>query len=488
MARLNKKTPATPIYTANGAGIASRPTNVQQLRRLTMAAMLFEGNFYSDGIAHADALREAVANVKPSEALTIAEEARSVFNIRHAPLLIVREMARLESHKAFVADALSRVIQRPDELAEFLALYWKGDAKSRRPGAKVKTARQPLSAQVKKGLALALTNFEEFQLAKYANRPGDVSLRDVLFLTHAKPVSAAQAETFRKLAAGELKNEGTWESELSAAGSANRADFAGIKRATFERLMASRELGGMAFVMNLRNMKDAGVPKATVLEYARTANFRRVLPFRFIAAAKHVPAWEDVAETAMLRAIESQPKFPGKTVAVLDVSGSMGGQLSGRSEMTRFDAGVALMMLLQAMSEEVSLYATAGYDHSRTEKTESVRPRRGFALRDELKTAFDKLGGGGIFLLPMMDSLYRHEKTADRVIVITDEQDTGGRGFRPSEANAFGKENYIINVAAERNGIGYEKFTKIDGFSDAALKYIAALEGLYQQNTRTARV
>jgi 60 kDa SS-A/Ro ribonucleoprotein len=57
--------------------------------------------------------------------------------------LVVREMARASAaHKALVADTLFTVIQRPDEITEFLAIYWKD-------------GKQPLSAQVKKGLARA---------------------------------------------------------------------------------------------------------------------------------------------------------------------------------------------------------------------------------------------------------------------------------------------------------------------------------------------
>ena len=62
--------------------------------------------------------------------------------LRHAPLLLVREMARHATHRALVAETLERVIQRADELSEFVAIYWSD-------------GRAPLSAQVKKGLAAA---------------------------------------------------------------------------------------------------------------------------------------------------------------------------------------------------------------------------------------------------------------------------------------------------------------------------------------------
>ena len=67
---------------------------------------------------------------------------------------------------------MARVIQRADELAEFVALYWKD-------------GKQPLSKQVKKGLAKAFTKFDAYQLAKYNNRKAIVKRRDELFLCRA---------------------------------------------------------------------------------------------------------------------------------------------------------------------------------------------------------------------------------------------------------------------------------------------------------------
>jgi hypothetical protein len=84
-----------------------------------------------------------------------------------------------------VAEALCQVIQRADDLCEFLSIYWR-------------EGRAPLSAQVKKGLAAAFPKFDESQLRKYL-RSGRVELRDVLFLSHAKPRDAAQASVWRKL-------------------------------------------------------------------------------------------------------------------------------------------------------------------------------------------------------------------------------------------------------------------------------------------------
>ena len=88
--------------------------------------------------------------------------------LRHAPLLVLREMARHATHRGLVADTLARVIQRPDEMTELLAIYW-ADAL----GPMQQRKKQPISAQIKKGLARAVTKFDAYQLAKY-DRDGAV--------------------------------------------------------------------------------------------------------------------------------------------------------------------------------------------------------------------------------------------------------------------------------------------------------------------------
>jgi len=120
----------------------------------------------------------------------------------HAPLLLVREMARHKTHRASVSETLARVIQRADELAEVVAIYWKD-------------GRVPLSGQVKKGLAAAFPKFDEYQLAKY-DRGGPIKLPDVLFLCHAKPRDEAQAEVWKKLVSATLTKPDTWEVVLSS--------------------------------------------------------------------------------------------------------------------------------------------------------------------------------------------------------------------------------------------------------------------------------
>jgi 60 kDa SS-A/Ro ribonucleoprotein len=125
-----------------------------QLRRSVLACLLWETQFYEDGIEIAGRIAELVPKVAAEKVAALAVEAREKMKLRHAPLLLVREMARHKTHRPLVADTLGRVIQRADELAEFVAIYWKD-------------GRIPLSGQVKKGLAAAFPKFDEYALAKY---------------------------------------------------------------------------------------------------------------------------------------------------------------------------------------------------------------------------------------------------------------------------------------------------------------------------------
>jgi len=89
-----------------------------------MSCLLWEDNFYEDGQSVADRIKELIPKIPAIRVAQIAMEARDQMKLRHVPLLIIREMARLDTHKQYVARLLEKVIQRPDELGEFLKIYW----------------------------------------------------------------------------------------------------------------------------------------------------------------------------------------------------------------------------------------------------------------------------------------------------------------------------------------------------------------------------
>lgn len=413
-------------------------TPEQSLRRSVMACMLWENEFYESGQSIAARIRELVPRVAPETVAAMAVEARTTMKLRHAPLLLVREMARYATHRALVADTLVRVIQRADELCEFVAIYWAD-------------GRAPLSAQVKKGLAAAFTSFDEYALAKY-DRAGAVRLRDVLFLTHARPRDEAQAALWKRLVDGELATPDTWEVALSSGGD---------KRAHWERLLVEGRLGALALLRNLRNMKNAAVSEDYIAAALATMRTERVLPFRFLAAARHAPDWEPMLERAMFRSLETAEQLAGHTVVLVDVSGSMVAPLSGSSTMLRTDAAYGLAVLLSEIAEKVSVYTFSN-------DCVKVPPRRGFALRDAMEHSQAHMGtrlGAALDAVP---------ERYDRIVVITDEQ-SHDRVAAPRG------RGYMLNVASARNGVGYGAWTHIDGFSEATIAYLQTFE---QQQAR----
>jgi hypothetical protein len=422
----------------------------QMLRRSVLSCMLWEKEFYEDGQSIADRIRMLVPRVAAAEVAALAVEARERMKLRHVPLLLVREMARYATHRMLVAETLERVIQRADELAEFLAIYWA----DRQHG-----VRQPLSGQVKKGLARAFVKFDEYALAKY-DRAGSVRLRDVLFLSHAKPLDGEQAGLWKRLVANELTVPDTWEVALSAAGQID-----GVSKAeVWERLLSERRLGALALLRNLRNMAQAGVREDLVLAALAQMKTERVLPFRFLAAARNAMQWEEALELSMFRSLEGRnTKLAGHTVLLVDVSGSMESPLSRRSEMNRTNAAYGLAILLREIATRVSIY-------SFSDAVKQVPARRGLALRDTLEQSQPH---GGTYLGAALKQVEWEHTRYDRLVVITDEQ-SHDRVAAPRG------RGYVINVASARNGVGYGDgdggWIHIDGFSEAVVEYIAELE------------
>ena len=406
----------------------------KQLHRAVLACMLFEKQFYLDGQESAKIIQDLVTKVSPDKVAELAIKARNEYNLRHVPLFLCRELAR---NGKLTANTLNSVINRADELGEFLAMYW-SDGKC------------PISNQVKKGLAQAFGKFNEYQLAKYDRNSAVVSLRDVLFLSHVKPCSTEQEALFKRVANKELKTPLTWETELSSG-----AD----KSETFTRLMQEKKLGALAFLRNLRNMVQAGVSEAAIRDYSRSVNVDRVLPFRFVAAARIVPQFEDMLEAMMFRSLAGAKKLGGKTLLLVDVSPSMfGTKVSAKSDLDRYDAADALAMLYSVVCEELEVYSFS---------TECVRvaPRKGFALVDAIKGSQANNG-------TLMGKAVKvaNSKGYDRLIVITDEES------QDKVPNPNGNKAYILNVASYKNGVNSSAFTTITGFSESCIDYIRELE------------
>lgn len=465
MASTNKKTTKSHVYNkeerlAGGYGVyAAKQRPESELRRLVMANLLWEDNAYVDGESVSSCIRSVIPNVDPLAVRDIAIEARTKQKLRHVPLFIAREMLRHDTHKGLVSGLLPQIILRPDELCEFVSIYWK-------------EGKRPLAAQAKKGLAAAFHRFDEYQLAKW-DKPGkDVRIRDVLFLCHAKPQNQEQGELWKRLINGELQTPDTWEVAISA--SKSKAE----KAEQWTRLLESGKLGAFALLKNLRNIQDAGVTKRVIAEGIKNANPSMLLPIDFLKVIPFAPSFIRELEDLMFRCCCGFKKLPGFTIFVVDVSGSMCAQLSSKSVFNRMGAASAMAVLAAEMCEHVTIYATAGDDRTRTHKTEQVPSVRGFALADKIMEIKTRLGGGGIFTRQCLEYIRQHEiESPDRIIVFSDSQDCDYPGS--GKPKPFGHHNYIVDVSAHKNGVNYSGVwtAEVSGWSEHFLRYISELEG-----------
>jgi 60 kDa SS-A/Ro ribonucleoprotein len=471
--------PRTPVRTHNNAP-ADAVAPYLELRRSVLSCLLWENEFYESGATIAARIRGLCHLVTPDQLANLAIKARTDYKLRHMPLFLARELARHErADGGLVARTIEHVIARADEIAEFMAIYWKD-------------GKQPIANAVKRGLAAAFKKFDAYQIAKY-NREKEIELRDVMFMVHAKPADIGErkgkknkpinrskgkanlpklaprssgykrgatfrhksphAITLQQLADNELPAPNTWEARIGAG-----EDY----KEVMSELLDTNKLGYMALLRNLRKLEDAGVDRRLVVQRMREgAPKAKLLPFQFIAAAVHAPRFEDVIDECMLLSLEGFEKLRGKTALLIDNSGSMyQAKVSAKSELTRAQAAQALAVIARELCEDVSIYAFST-------NLALIPPRRGVALTQAIDVATPH---GGTYLGAAIRAVNEKEDY-DRLIVFTDEQSRDPVG--PPRNGSIG---YIINVASNRYGVGYDTYVKIDGFSEQVIRYIQTVE------------
>ena len=188
---------------------------------------------------------------------------------------------------------------------------------------------------------------------------------------------------------------------VTGAGGAQRLADAGITwealagwlqgpmdKAAWEAVIPS--MGAMALVRNLRNFDEAGVSDevaaqvaAKISDPAEVARSRQ-FPFRYLAAYQHAPSlrWSYPLEQALGHSLANVPALPGRTLVLVDRSGSMFySRLSDRSELNRADAAAIFgtALALRAADADLVEFGTSSnrmrVPQGRV-RTEGARPLR----------------------------------------------------------------------------------------------------------------
>jgi len=319
MTRFNSK--SAPIKVLNKAGgQAYQESSKLELVSILLTSFL-KNDFYRSADETVSRLRELITNEKDKKFVAqAAVYARTQFGMRSVSHLVAAEIAKQVKGAEWSKEFFNKIVYRPDDMSEIMACYCHENGK-------------PIPNAMKKGFAKALERSTAYALAKYRMDKKDVSLVDIVNLVHPKHTDA-----IKLLVGGELKNKDTWEKVLSEAGHGDEDGLEDRKDKAWKDLLLENKLGFFALLRNLRNIvqqSPESIPlacKALVNEEAIKKSL--VLPFRFVTAIKVLSEINEDGCQQVIRALNKAvdialsnvPKFDGKTLVVLDTSGSMEGQ------------------------------------------------------------------------------------------------------------------------------------------------------------------
>ncbi|WDV50820.1 TROVE domain-containing protein [Streptomyces coeruleorubidus] len=390
------------------------------------------------------------------------------------------------------------VLQRPDEPGELLA-YWTA------------TYGRNVPKPVKRGIADAVRRlYHGKSLLKYDTASKGYRFGDVLNLVHAAPDPDKpwQGELFRyaldrrhhpdtavppasdrvltahrELMALPVAKR---RAVVTAEGGAERLAEAGMTwetlagwlqgpmdKAAWEAVIPS--MGTMALVRNLRNFDEAGVSDevaervaARISDPAEVARSRQ-FPFRYLAAYQHAPSlrWSYALERALGHSLANVPALPGRTLVLVDRSGSMfWSRLSDRSELNRADAAAIFGTALALRAERADLVEFGS-------TSDRVKFREGESVL-KILDRFGDLGG-----TDTTEAVRRHYRKHDRVLIVTDEQYTHHHRGDPTEQVPADVPVYTWNLAGYRAGHGPSGTGNrhtFGGLSDAAFRMVPLIE------------
>lgn len=461
MAKFNKAA-NQPTATNFAGGEAFLESPKLELASILLASFATD-EFYRSGGATIERIRALVGAIPDREfSARAAVLARREYGMRTVSHVVAAELAHSVKGAGWTKRFFAEVVQRPDDATEVAAYYLGRYGK-------------PFPNSLKKGLALGLAKFDAYQLAKYRAENATVKLVDLVNIAHPKPVER-NAEALRKLVAGELRSEGTWETALSAAGQAAETGEAKLelKREAWAELIASRKLGYFALLRNLRSIIEAApesVPAALeMLTDERLVSRSRVLPFRFGTAYRELQGVAGTAEvlTALSRAAElalrNVPEFAGSTLVALDVSGSMRGR--------PFEIGSLFAAALARRSgADVMVFSESAKYHN-------------LAVDSGLFGAVESLAGAATWGGTNFHSVFETATRAyDRIIILSDMQAWIGH-YTPAKPFAEYRKRtgaapkvFTFDLA----GLGTLQFPERDvfalaGWSDRAFEVMRILE------------
>lgn len=359
-----------PDATTNYEGGLAFKVSPEMELYLRACTSLVEDKFYTSTDKQLEELRELIHKCDRKFVLQLANYVRNRLHLRSIAIVLLAEASVMQSQpkepKTDVRAYVPKIIRRADEPMELVS-YWINVIGN--------GSKKNFPNSLRKGLSDAISQFDEYQLAKY-NRDGAVKLRDVLFITHAKAKDGGPRWTRKERKAGlvlpltegqklldravngELKTPDTWEVKISTEG------------ATAENWNeAAKSMGIMALIRNLRNFEKHGAQEAIDIAIQAITDPELVkrskqLPFRWFQALQHVTSsrLRDALHTAMNLSLANVEPWTGKTAIFSDNSGSMRSTLSSHGSIRYMDVAALMSAMAMALSPEEYYVGAFGTD------------------------------------------------------------------------------------------------------------------------------
>jgi len=404
--------------------------------------------------------------------------ARNQYGMRSVSHYVASQIARRQKGAKWTKHFYRTVVRRPDDATEILAAYI------------ALHGRKGLPNSLKKGLGLALGNFDTYQIAKYRGENDALSLVDLVNLVHPKPTEK-NAEALKALVAGTLRSADTWEVELSKAGqdAETEVEKATNKMEVWKDLVQNRKIGYFALLRNLRNIlaqaDEATIKAAREMLVDETLIKKSlVLPFRFTTAYKELEAAAGDGTRKMLDAVNKAteislsnvPEFDGTSLVAVDASGSMMGYYNVSPNNKPKPAPVDIAALFAAVlaktndADVMLFHGSASYTN--------------YSLSDSIisicKSIRAKCVGGSTNFHSIFQTA---TKKYDRIIILSDMQAWVGYNS-PAEAYKAYCTKYKADPSIfcfDLQGYGTTQFPEkhvysLAGFSDKTMDLMKVLE------------
>lgn len=469
MASFNATTKGRMKTTNKSGHVAYKLDDRTKLVTMALTTMLGEKKYYGDNTDELIKLAEGMCERGDGEFVAkMAVWARTKGNLRSVSHALIAVVGHKCSGEKFVRPAARAIASmRGDDGVEILAAH---------KALYGKDVRWPHAIQ--RGVRDALEHEKPYSIAKYQLRGRDMTMRDVLRMTHPVASTPDTEYAMGQCVEGTLPFPKSWETELSARGNTKEV---------WDELISEGKLPFMAALRNMRNIVKSGADISPILGMLSDRNAvakSRQLPFRFYSAYRELSR-EGLATTKIARAIDmalthacrNAEPLKGRTAVLIDTSGSMSGTVSHKSTVTCIDIAAVLGAMVVRISDDA---AVINFD-SRA----NIVPMTGLSVLTDIKAV--PAYGGYTDMAAAFDLLMKIGYDADRVILLSDnEVNSGWRGNRETIQTKMDKYRRMVGHdvwchAIDLQGYGTAQFigpkTNImAGWSDAVLSYIGIAE------------